>query len=168
MRRLEASERGQLLISAFIVVVLVCLVATTLPLFGVRRALTKPVEPVLDLTALHQSWGMFAPNPRTYQLSLSVVLHYPDGGTWRWSVPSGGPWVSPARDYRWRKWIESAGADLDATGPDAARYAASRAPRSGATSADVIVHRAMLPGVPSRGGADWRDERRSYELGGLS
>jgi hypothetical protein len=151
-----------------IVVVLVLVVAATLPLFGVRRALVDPLRPAVELTALDQSWGMFAPNPRTNQLSLRVVLSYPDGSTWTWTPPIGGPWISPASDYRWGKWMENTAAAFDPLARQTAFYAARVAPRAGATRAEVIVRRTMLPGVPAPAVEDWRLQRATFDLGGRS
>jgi hypothetical protein len=149
-------------------VVLACVVAATLPLFGVRQALVRPLRPAVELTALDQSWGMFAPNPRTNQLSLRVVLHYPDGSTSTWTPPMGGPWISPASDYRWGKWMENTAAAFDPLARQTAMYAARVAPRGGATRADVIVQRTMLPGVPEPRIDHWRQERETFDLGGAA
>jgi hypothetical protein len=165
VQRLEASSRGQLLISAGIVVLLVCIVIQALPLFGVRDAVTEPAQPLIDLAALEQNWGMFAPNPRNTQYELRVVLAYPDGSRWTWTAPSGGPFISPARDYRWRKWTENALA-TPLLRAQTARWVARTAPRRGAVRADVLLRTRPVnppgPDPPRR----WMVQRSTVELGG--
>ena len=168
MRRLESTAAGQAAISVVIVLILACVVASTLPLFGVRRALVEPLRPAVELTALDQSWGMFAPNPRTNQISLEVVLRYRDGSTWTWTPPIGGPWISPASDYRWGKWMENTAAAFDPLARQTALYVARVAPRAGATHADVTVRRTMLPGAPAPPIEHWRLQHASFGLGGAA
>lgn len=165
MERLEASENGRVLISTFVLVVLICIVTTTLPLFGVSRALTRPAQPVLAVTALAQNWSLFAPDPRPDLVRLEVQLRYPDGSTWTWRAPRLDPLVGHLRDYHWQKWAEDVVGGLDARlAPDAARYAASVAPRPGATRAQVIRRTRRLHG-PGRLPDPWRTQRETVTLG---
>jgi hypothetical protein len=165
VQRLEASENGRVLISTFVLLVLVCIVTTTLPLFGVSRALTRPARPVLAVTALAQNWSLFAPDPRADQVRLEVRLRYPDGSTWTWRAPRLDPVVGHLRDYHWQKWAEDVVEGLDSRlGPAVARYAASVAPRPGATRAQVVRHTRRLHG-PGRPPGPWRVQRENVELG---
>jgi hypothetical protein len=167
MERMESSPRGQLLISAGIVVVLVCIVLQALPLFGFRDAVTEPAQPLIDVAALEQNWGMFAPNPRNTQYELSVVLEYPDGTHWTWREPGGGPLVSPARDYRWRKWTENALA-TPLLRVQTARWVARTAPRRGATRAEVLVRtRPVNPPGPDPV-RPWTVQKATVTLGGAA
>jgi Family of unknown function (DUF5819) len=165
MGRLEASENGRVLISTFVLLLLICIVTTTLPLFGVSRALTRPAQPVLAVTALAQNWSLFAPDPRRDQVRLEVRLRYPDGSTWTWRPPHLDPVVGHLRDYHWQKWTEDVVAGLDSRlGPGAARYAASVAPRPGATRAQVIRRTRRLRG-PGQPPGPWRAQRETVTLG---
>ena len=165
MERLEASENGRVLISTFVLVVLVCIVTTTLPLFGVSRALTRPAQPVLAATALAQNWSLFAPDPRSDLVRLEVQLRYSDGSKWTWRAPQLDPFVGALRDYHWQKWAEDVVEGLDSRlGPGAARYAASVAPRRGATRALVIRRTRLLHG-PGRPPGPWQEQHETVTLG---
>jgi hypothetical protein len=135
-----------MLISAFVILIVVCIVTTTLPVYGVQRTFYRSAEPILRATALQQNWSVFAPDPRQRELEAWVVLHYRDGTTWTWRAPSGGPLVSPARDYRWRKWLERTFLPENPRLEQlTARWAARQAPRPGAVSATVFRAVAPIP-----------------------
>jgi hypothetical protein len=156
--RLEASENGRVVISALIMVVLICVVGTTLPLFGVSRALTRPAKPLLRATALDQDWGVFAPDPRPTLLHLDVTLRYRDGSTRRWTPPRGGALVGSLRDYRWRKWAETVvGRWNTSLAPLTGRYVA-RTSRPGAVEAIVERRVRRLHGLGEPPGP-WKVER---------
>jgi hypothetical protein len=89
-------------IGAFVLAVVVCLVANALPDTPVTRPLGRPVASLFRVTGLGQGWGVFAPNPRRLQIDLSARVEFADGSAIVWRVPHGGE----ARDYRWRKWME--------------------------------------------------------------
>jgi hypothetical protein len=166
MERLEASEGGRVLIGAFVLVVLVCIVTTTLPVLGLQRAFTRPAEPILQATALEQDWAMFAPEPRREQLRVAIVLHYQDGSSYTWHAPSGDPVFGAARDYRWRKWLENTFLAQNAEDQRlTARWVAREAPRPGALSATIIRSTAPVaapgPAPPTR----WSTTRHTVELG---
>lgn len=168
MGRLEASENGRVAISALIMVVLVCVIGTTLPLFGVSRALTRPAKPLLRATALDQDWGVFAPNPRPTLLHLSVTLRYADGSTWTWTPPRNGALVGSLRDYRWRKWAEVVvGRPDEALSTLTARWVARTAPRRGAVEAVVTRRKRRLHG-PGASPGPWQLERTTVPLAGVS
>ena len=166
MERLEASENGRVLISAFVIVILVCSIVTTLPLFGLERTLHRPATPLLRLTALEQDWGVFAPNPRNMQLRLRVILRYSDGTRWTWTAPRNDPFVGSVRDYRWRKWEERlvfkpTRSALAST----ARHAASSAPRPGAVEATVVRQARAIPAPGKTAAGPWLTKTSTVELG---
>src|SRR5690349_17596288 len=97
MRRLEDSETGRLVISAFVLVVVVCLVANAIP---------DTVASLFGVTGLDQGWGLFAPNPRRQQIDISARVEFADGSSAVWRIPRGGPVIAASEDYRWRKWME--------------------------------------------------------------
>lgn len=93
------TEQQQTLISAFVLVLLFCVVVAAMPTSSLERTLSRPARPFLEATGLDQDWGVFAPNPRSRVIDMRVRLEYPDGrmSTWR-----------PRKDYRWRKLMENA------------------------------------------------------------
>jgi hypothetical protein len=72
-------EAGRLAIGAFVLAVVVCLVANALPDTPVTRPLGRPVASLFRVTGLGQGWGVFAPNPRRLQIDLSARVEFADG-----------------------------------------------------------------------------------------
>ena len=104
--RLESSPAGRLLISAFLVVTVLALVAWNLPASELRRQALRPLAPYVRATGLDQNWGVFAPDPRRQTLDFYARITYADGTTGTWRPPSGNALIGAYRDYRWRKWYE--------------------------------------------------------------
>jgi hypothetical protein len=104
--RFEASELGRILISAFIVVTLVVIVAANLPASELKAQLTRISNPYIELVGIKQVWGVFAPDPRRRVLFLEAKIRYDDGTTGVWKPPRGAPFPNSYRDVRWRKWVE--------------------------------------------------------------
>jgi hypothetical protein len=88
MRRLEESETGRLVISAFVLVVVVCLVANALPDTVVTRPLGRPVASLFGVTGLDQGWGLFAPAGRPVTQALLAPLGRP-AHQWCIAPPNG-------------------------------------------------------------------------------
>jgi hypothetical protein len=61
--------------------------------------------------ASEQSWGVFAPNPRSTSLQLTARVHFADGTMTTWEVPEGARVGGNLRYYRWRKWLERVRSD---------------------------------------------------------
>ena len=105
MERLESSDLGRACISAFLVVVLISLVAYAAPDSAPQRTLLRPATPLLVATGLGQGWGVFAPNPRRELIDVVAEVHNAGGRVDRWRFPLAGPFAAN-RDYRWRKLME--------------------------------------------------------------
>jgi hypothetical protein len=104
--RIEASDIGRALISAFVVITLVVIVAANLPASELKTKLTRVAGPYTDATGLNQVWGVFAPDPRRQVLLVEARIEYADGSTEVWRPPRGPPFPNSYRDVRWRKWVE--------------------------------------------------------------
>jgi hypothetical protein len=139
--RLEASRGGQLVLSAFVVVVLACIVVANLPESHVRREGLRAAGPLLRASGLDQDWRIFAPDPRRASIALEARITYADGSTVRWRPPAGGPLVGAYWDYRWRKWMEHVLFDARAAElwPDVAAFAARQVARPGRRPAHVTL-----------------------------
>lgn len=111
-QRAERSPAVQALISVFIALVLLTEVATHLPAgSAVHRSVSKPANQLIRVLGAEQSWGVFAPNPRSTSLALEARVTFADGSTARWELPQGSAVGPNLRFYRWRKWLERARSD---------------------------------------------------------
>ena len=152
--RFEASPGGRRLLSAFIVFVLGALVVTNLPPSELKRQAFRVVDPFLDVTALHQRWDLFAPDPRRVTLQLEAELTYADGTRVTWRRPVGDRFLGQYRHYRWRKLVSNvADEDQSQLWPDFARWVAEEHRRDGQLPALVeLVRVTQLPnGFGERG-----------------
>jgi hypothetical protein len=110
--RLERSDIGRMVISAFLVFTLLGIVAWNLPGSVLRDRLVPTWRPYFDTAGLDQGWGVFAPNPRQMTNDLYAILDYPDGTQTVWRAPLGNPEVARYRTYRWQKWTEHVSMDV--------------------------------------------------------
>jgi hypothetical protein len=109
--RIERSPIGQLVISAAIVLVLLAEIGTHLPDSAIERSVGATANQVIHVFASEQSWGVFAPNPRSTSLELEGQVTFADGSTAVWTIPTGPRIGGNLRFYRWRKWLERVRSD---------------------------------------------------------
>jgi hypothetical protein len=109
--RIERSPLGQILISALIVVFLLVEVGTNLPDSAVSRSVGPTANRVVRILGSENSWGVFAPDPRPTSLQLKAKITFADGSHATWHLPTGSPWGTNLRFYRWRKWLERVRSD---------------------------------------------------------
>ncbi len=149
-------EQRQTLVSAFLIVLLFCVVVAAMPPSSLERTLSRPARPFLEATGLDQSWGVFAPNPRREVIDMSVRLVYPDGRAETWRPPKG---------YRWRKLMEHTNLSegISTLARDTALHAARSA--GGRPTRAVMVRRwaALPPGAGAERGR-WRVSRHIFAL----
>ena len=106
--RIEASDLGRAVISAFLIVTLVSVIAVNMPGESRMRAnLLKVTQPFVNASGLDQTWSVFAPNPRQTSAGLIGHVTYADGTDGEWRPPKADPFVGQYWDYRWRKWYEN-------------------------------------------------------------
>jgi hypothetical protein len=106
--RFEQSRGGRLLISAFIVVTLACVLVSNLPAGRAQQRAYDIAQPYLLASGLDQSWRIFAPNPRSEVLYLEARVVRADGSVSIWRTPTSGPLIGGYRDSHWRKFVEHA------------------------------------------------------------
>jgi hypothetical protein len=104
--KFERSSWGQLVVSAAIVLLLLSEVGTHLPASAIQDQVGKGANEIIRIFASEQSWGVFAPDPRSTSLKLEARVHFDDGTTTTWTIPEGSRVVGNLRYYRWRKWLE--------------------------------------------------------------
>lgn len=109
--RVERSSTGQLVISACIVLFLLCEIGTNLPSSAVQRAEDATANRMIRIMGVEQEWGVFAPDPRPTSLQLEARITFVNGTTATWRLPEGSPLGENLRYYRWRKWLERARSD---------------------------------------------------------
>ncbi len=113
--RIEASGLGRWVISAFLAVTVVALLAWNLPLSELRR-MTEPFsQPYVNATGLTQTWNLFAPDPLTRTRRLEARILYTDGSSATWQAPVGGAVFGQYRTYRW--YAQMARLRYDASSP---------------------------------------------------
>jgi hypothetical protein len=103
--RFERTLIGRVLISIFLVVTLITLVAANLPPSRLQDLLVSADHPYLYGVALDQDWALFAP-PRLETIEVTAIVTYADGSRATWRVPRRNPVVGSYTDYRWLKWAE--------------------------------------------------------------
>jgi hypothetical protein len=167
MQRVESSDLGRVVLSAVIVVLLICLVAYAIPDSAPKRALLRPALPLLSATGLGQGWGMFAPEPRREEIDVAVQVREADGRLVTWRMPSRSSLFGADSDYRWRKWLEwhfMPGTDV--VGATAAYVVAQqRAAGLHPVGVTVIRRLAHLPPPGSHAALHWEVARTRYAVG---
>jgi hypothetical protein len=160
MARLESSDLGRVVLSAFIVVVLISLIAFAAPDSAPQRTVLRSATPLLAATGLGQGWGMFAPDPRHELLRMEADVHNADGSVYHFELPFEGPFAA-ASDYRWRKWLEWAFLDEAPIIQSTALYAAHRSAAAGHKPVSVTVVRSLARLHPpgEDGPLEWHTSR---------
>jgi predicted DCC family thiol-disulfide oxidoreductase YuxK len=106
-QRIEQSDFGRGLITAFLLATLIAIVVENLPNSAIRHHVMRPGQPYLNALGLDQNWGLFAPDPRRSVIDVYAIVKYDDGSTAVWRFPHNDALVGTYRDYRWRKWAEN-------------------------------------------------------------
>jgi hypothetical protein len=159
----ESTLAGKLAISGFIVFLLIALLVSNLPESELKDTGRPLVRPLLEATALSQTWNLFAPNPRQSTLRLEARMTYADGTTSTWRPPDGDPVVSEYRSYRWRKWATNVMSDRrQGQWPQVARWVAEHHRRDGQLPTQVVLVRqfyfAPAPGSGDNEVPPWGDD----------
>jgi hypothetical protein len=150
------AQQRQTLVSAFLIVLLFCVVVAAMPPSSLERTLSRPARPFLEATGLDQSWGVFAPNPRREVIDMSVRILYPDGRAETWRPPKG---------YRWRKLMEHTNLSegLSSLARDTVLYAARSA--GGRPIRAILLRRwAALPPEAGTAPGRWRVIRNVFAV----
>ena len=105
--RAEAGPAGRALVSGFLLVTLVALVALNLPESDLRTRLGSVARPYSQAFGIDQSWSLFAPNPRSAIVEARARVVFADGTAAEWAgVAPGGPVLDQYVTHRWQKWSE--------------------------------------------------------------
>ena len=172
--RFEASELGRILISAWLIVTIVVVVAINVPSDSyLREKILSFGKPYLNAVGLDQNWRVFAADPRHVSLDLRARVSYADGTSGVWRLPRGSAVLGNYWDYRWRKWMENAVQESrrDQLWRPAALFVARQERRRGRRPVKVTLIRRTRPlyppGAPGPDRGRW--EARPYytlRLGG--
>ncbi|MGI8801747.1 MAG: hypothetical protein ACR2KV_06180 [Solirubrobacteraceae bacterium] len=147
--RLESSDFGRGVISAFVIVTVGLILAANLPASPLHDELIAPGQPYLNALGLDQSWSVFAPEPRRASLDLRADIRYDDGSRATWRIPHDDPFVGTFRDYRWRKWLEQVDAETNQQlWRPAAIWIAGQELRPGRRVVEVTLTRRVAPLQP--------------------
>ena len=110
-RRIESSRAGQALLGAFMLLVVLAVLGWNLPAGRPHNRAVRALGGVTQGLGLEQDWALFAPDPRSFGVSVHATLTYRDGRTRRWDPPHNGLLVASYRTYRWQKYVERLRAD---------------------------------------------------------
>lgn len=113
--RLESSDLGRVLISAFLLVTLIVVFASNLPRLHdseLKRHLSRIGTPYLGATGIHQSWSVFAPEPAKQNAAFRARVEFADGSHTLWQPPEYEPFIGSFREGRWGKWEEAIQTDV--------------------------------------------------------
>jgi hypothetical protein len=100
-KRLESSDVGRALISGFLLVTLVVILALNLPDSELTRRLRPLANSYRTITGIEQGWGVFAPNPRNRILEWYARVEFSDGSVDVWRAPD-----DPFSVHRWASLME--------------------------------------------------------------
>jgi hypothetical protein len=166
MERVESSDIGRAVLSAFIVVLLISLVAYATPDSAPKRAVLRPGLPLLAATGLGQGWGMFAPEPRLQQIDMELRIRDADRRVTRWRIPTAGPLIGASYDYRWRKWLEWHFMPADQILQSTVDYVVRKQREAGRNPVSVTVLRRLAPLSPPGKDAPlrWRTFRNEFQV----
>jgi hypothetical protein len=107
--RIESSDLGRALISAFVIVTLLVIFASNLPRLHdseLKRKLSRIGTPYLGATGIDQSWSVFAPEPVKTNNGFTALVTFRDGNTAQWQAPQDDRFLGAFREGRWSKWLE--------------------------------------------------------------
>jgi hypothetical protein len=166
MERMESTDIGRTVLSAFIVVLLVSLVAYATPDSAPKRAILRPGLPLLAATGLGQGWGMFAPEPRLQKIDMELRIRDADGRVTRWKIPTKGPVIGASSDYRWRKWLEWHFMPQDSILEATVDYVVRRQRERGRHPVSVTALRRLAPLPPPGSDAPlrWQTFRNDFKV----
>ncbi len=157
--RLENTTAGGALVSVFLVVTLAAIAIPNLPDSRLRDNLSAPAAQYQNATGLHQSWGVFAPNPRGISIYVDVVVDDADGSADLWTIADESD-MSDVRRSRWQKFgsylrLDDRAALWEPFG----RFAAERARAHGRQPIRVTLIRRWSETLPPGTGPDRGPER---------
>jgi hypothetical protein len=157
----ESTAVGRGVISLFLVVTLVSVVAWNLPSSELKDKALPVVAPYVNATGLNQNWSVFAPEPRRSTIVLEARITYADGVRETWRAPARNAVVGGYSDYRWRKWYEhvTSGDETFLRKP-AAEYVARLHTQDGRQPVRVVLigrSQPLLPPGPGPERGDWSE-----------
>ncbi len=148
--RLESTRVGQILISVFLIVTLAAIVMTNTHDSKLKSEFVRVGQPYLNALGLDQAWNVFAPDPRQEVIDFQARVRYADGSSDMWTYPRGDDVIGVYWDYRWRKWVEHAIADVrrDQLWKPTAAYVARQMSRPGRRPVEVKLVRRFYAMTP--------------------
>jgi len=155
VRWVEGSRAGQVVLTAFMAVIVTALLVWNAP-NGPAVAPAKPLAAkIVNLAGIDQDWAVFAPDPRGVTVGVYAVVTRADGSRVLWHPPPKGVVLAPYRTYRWQKYVERLrGDDYSFLWEDAARAIAHQVGGSGPHEVRkvVLVRLFQYTVVPGSGG----------------
>ena len=135
----------KIMISLFVVMYICAIGLWLLPDSETKETLIAPLEPFILYTGLWQTYTVFAPNPRNFNLDLQATIVYRDGSSSVWKYPRMEQMglLERMEKERFRKYgydnLNSA--DNRVLWPDFARYVARLNRRDGNQPALITLER---------------------------
>jgi hypothetical protein len=104
-QRFERTQIGEVVISAFVSVIVMVAVVWSSPDSALKRAAVPPLEPIALATGLDQAWYMFAPDPFRRLETVEVHVRTSLGDERVWTFPHGSV-IDQFSWYHWHKLKE--------------------------------------------------------------
>lgn len=92
-------------ISVGLMITLAAISVANMPASTIKARLMVGAKPYLNVLGIGQSWGTFAPNPRSEVVYAGGRIAYSDGTLTTWDFPMR-PGAMAYSDYRWQRFEE--------------------------------------------------------------
>jgi hypothetical protein len=140
----------KILISAYVSYHLIGIGLWLLPPTRFQQVFVEYFRPYINMAAMWQSWSVFAPVPKTWNLYCSARIYYKDGTTSDWTFPRIDKLSLTDRmvSERYRKWVSEGLVDPKNSiiWPDCARWVLRNHAHKGKVpiAVDLIKHWAYI------------------------
>jgi hypothetical protein len=144
------------LISAFVAFHFTGIALWLSPPTRFQQVFVEPFRPYINMAAMWQSWSVFAPTPKTWNIYCSARIYYNDGTHSDWTFPRIDKLSLTERmvNERYRKWISEGVVDSKNAiiWPDCARWVLRNHALKGKTptKVELIKHWAYID-PPAKG-----------------
>jgi hypothetical protein len=142
---------AKITLSAFIIFHLFAVSLWLLPPSPFRTHMLAPFNSYVTMSGLWQSWNVFAPVPKTWNIYLTGDVVYQDGSRTIWQFPrlEKLDYLTRMQKQPYRKWAHEGLVDVanSITWPDAARFIARQTARPGKQPqmVSLVKHWAYIP-----------------------
>jgi hypothetical protein len=149
-RPAHLSRPAKILISAFVAFHITGIAIWLLPKSHFQETFVEPFRQYINITGMWQTWSVFAPDPKTWNIYCTARIYYKDGTRSEWTFPRIDKLDLVERMYkeRYRKWMSEGLVDNKNAiiWPDCAKWIARNHSVKGKVpiAVDLIKHWAYI------------------------